>query len=221
MCKYVNVHTHFDQNENVINIKHVHAGELDKEPTKGLFSVGFHPWYIQESSWKEKLEKMRAEVKHPAVLAIGESGLDKVCETPFSLQVDVFTAMIELSESIQKPLIIHCVRAFQEVIELHKKIQPKQYWIIHGFNRNQNIASSLLEQRILLSFGGNLLKSESSIFEVLKNIPTNEFFLESDNKEISMDELYSKAANIRNENLEVMKENLFTNFKRVFNYAGS
>ena len=221
MCKFINVHTHLAQDDNVISIQHVHAGELDKEPTKGLFSVGFHPWYIQESSWKEKLEKMRTEVKHPAVLAIGESGLDKVCETPFSLQMDVFTAMIELSESVQKPLIIHCVRAFQEVIALRKKVQPKQDWIIHGFNRNQNIASSLLDQRILLSFGGDLLKSESPILEVLKNIPTNEFFLESDNKEISMDELYSKAANIRNENLEVMKENLFTNFKRVFNYAGS
>ncbi len=221
MCKFINVHTHLAQDDNVISIQHVHAGELDKEPTKGLFSVGFHPWYIQESSWKEKLEKMRTEVKHPAVLAIGESGLDKVCKTPFSLQVDVFTAMIELSESIQKPLIIHCVRAFQEVIELHKKIQPKQHWIIHGFNRNQNIASSLLDQRILLSFGGNLLKSESSIFEVLKNIPSNEFFLESDSKEIGMDELYLKAAIIRNENLEVLKENLFINFKRVFNYAGS
>ncbi len=221
MCKFINVHTHLAQDENVISIQHVHAGEFKAEPAHRFYSVGFHPWYIQESSWKEKLEKMRKEVQHSAVLAIGESGLDKVCETPFSLQMDVFTAMIELSESIQKPLIIHCVRAFQEVIELHKKIQPKQHWIIHGFYRNENIASSLLDQRILLSFGGDLLKSESPILEVLKNIPSNEFFLESDNKEISMDELYSKAANIRNENLEVMKDNLFTNFKRVFNYAGS
>ena len=221
MCKFINVHTHLAQDENVISIQHVHAGELDEEPTKGLFSVGFHPWYIDESIWKKILGKLKNEVKHSAVLAIGESGLDKVCETPFSLQVDVFTAMIELSETIQKPLIIHCVRAFQELVELHKKVQPKQHWIIHGFNRNENIASSLLDQRILLSFGGDLLKSESSTLEVLKNIPSSEFFLESDNKEISMDELYSKAANIRNENLEVMKENLYTNFKRVFNYAGS
>ena len=221
MNKYVNVHTHLAQDENVISIQHVHAGEFLDEPAPGFYSVGFHPWYIYESTWKEKLEKLKTEVTHPSVLAIGESGLDKVCETPFSLQMDVFTAMIELSESIQKPLIIHCVRAFQEVVELNKKIQPKQHWIIHGFNRNENIASTLLDQRILLSFGGDLLKPESPILEVLKNIPSNEFFLESDNKEISMDELYSKAANIRNENLEVMKENLFTNFKRVFNYAGS
>lgn len=221
MCKFINVHTHLAQDENVISIKHVHAGELDEESAKGLFSVGFHPWYINESTWKEKLKKLKKEVKLPSVLAIGESGLDKVCETPFPLQIDVFTAMIELSETIQKPLIIHCVRAFHEVIELHKKIQPKQPWIIHGFNRNEKIASSLLDQRILLSFGGDLLKTESPILEVLKNIPSREFFLESDNKEIKMDELYSKAANIRNENVEVMKENLYTNFKRVFNYAGS
>ena len=221
MCKFINVHTHLAQDENVINIQHVHAGELDEETSKGLFSVGFHPWYIQESSWKEKLEKMRTEVKHPAVLAIGESGLDKVYETPFSLQVDVFTAMIELSEATKKPLIIHCVRSFQEIIELHKKIKPQLPWIIHGFNRNQNIASSLLDQGIMLSFGAEVMKQESPILEVLKNIPSTDFFLESDNKEISMDELYSKAASIRNENVEDMKVILFNNFKTVFKYAGS
>ncbi len=221
MSKFINVHTHLAQDQNVLSIQHVHAGELDEEPTKGLFSVGFHPWYIDESTWKKTLGKLKTEVKHSGVLAIGEAGLDKVCEIPFSLQMEVFIAMIELSEFIQKPLIIHCVRAFQEIIELHKKFQPQQHWIIHGFNRNQNIASSLLDQQILLSFGSDLFKPESPILEVLKKIPSNEFFLESDNKQISMDELYSKAANIRNENVEVMKENLYTNFKRVFNYAAS
>ncbi|MBK7683811.1 MAG: TatD family hydrolase [Bacteroidia bacterium] len=221
MSKYVNVHTHLNQNENVISIQHVHAGELDEETSIGLFSVGFHPWYIQESSWKEKLDKMRTEVKHPTVLAIGESGLDKVCETPFSLQEDVFTAMIELSESIQKPLIIHCVRAFQEIIELHKKFQPQQPWIIHGFNRNQNLASSLLDRGIMLSFGAEVMKQDSPVLEVLKNISSLAFFMESDNKNISMEKLYLTAANIRNVKMEEMKEILFNNFKSVFKYAGS
>lgn len=221
MSKYVNVHTHLTQNENVISIMHVNASEFINEPTSGFYSVGFHPWYIHESTWKEKLEKLKTEVKHPAVLAIGESGLDKVCETPFSLQVDVFTAMIELSESIQKPLIIHCVRAFQEIIELHKKFHPQQPWIIHGFNRNQNMASSLLDQGIMLSFGADVMKQDSPILEVIKNISHSAFFLESDNKNISLDELYLTAANIRNENVEDMKEILFNNFKTVFKYAGS
>lgn len=221
MSKYVNVHTHLDPEENVISVMHVNAGEFPVDPTQGYYSVGLHPWYILESTWKEKWEKLKFEVKHPAVLAIGESGLDKVCDTPFSLQVDVFTAMIELSEFIQKPLIIHCVRAFQEIIELHKKFQPQQKWIIHGFNRNQNIASSLLDQGIILSFGSEIMKSDSPVIEVLKNISSKAFFLESDNKEISMDALYLTTASIRNENVEEMKKTLFNNFRYVFKYAGS
>jgi TatD DNase family protein len=221
MSKFINVHTHLTQDENVISIMHVHASEFLDEPAPGFYSVGFHPWYIHESTWNEKLEKLKAEVKHPAVLAIGESGLDKVCETPFSLQEDVFTAMIELSESIQKPLIIHCVRAFQEIIELHKKFQPQQPWIIHGFNRNQNLASSLLDRGIMLSFGAEVMKQDSPVLEVLKNISSLAFFMESDNKNISMEELYLTAANMRNEKMEDMKEILFNNFKSVFKYAGS
>lgn len=221
MSRYVNVHTHLDQKENVISIKHVNAGDFFDESSAEFYSIGFHPWYLDESTWKEKLEKMKTAVRHQSVLAIGESGLDKVCETPFSLQLEVFTAMIELSESIQKPLIIHCVRAFQEMIELHKKFHPNQQWIIHGFNRNQNIASTLLDQGIFLSFGGDIMKSDTPIVEVVKNISPNVFFLESDNKDINMDELYSNAARIRNESMVTLKEILFNNFKSVFKYAGS
>ncbi|MBK9637748.1 MAG: TatD family hydrolase [Bacteroidetes bacterium] len=221
MSKYVNVHTHLEQNENVISIMHVNAGDFSAESAHGFYSVGFHPWYIHESIWKDKMEKLKVEVKHPTVLAIGESGLDKVCETPFSLQLEVFVVMIELSESTKKPLIIHCVRAFQEIIELHKKFQPVQHWIIHGFNRNQNIASALLHQGIFLSFGADVMNSDSPVLEVLKNISSHEFFLESDTKDISMDELYLTVASIREEKVEAMKESLFNNFKNVFKYAGS
>jgi TatD DNase family protein len=221
MSKYVNIHSHLDQNENDISIKHVNASEFKEEPLAGFYSVGFHPWYIRESTWKEKLEKLKMEVKHPAVLAIGESGLDKVCETPFSLQLDVFTAMIDLSEAIQKPLIIHCVRAYNEIIELNKKYHSKQRWIIHGFNRNQNIASSLLDQKMILSFGTEILKEDSACSEVLKNISENSFFLESDTSDVKMDLIYNRAAHLRNENVEVLKERLYSNFINIFKNARS
>lgn len=221
MTKWVNIHTHVKQGADTVYIQHVNAGEFVVGNAAEMCSVGFHPWSIDEYSWKETNEKLKAELLHESVVAIGESGLDKVCATPFSLQVDVFSAMIEHSESLQKPLIIHCVRAFNEIIELNKKYLPTQYWILHGFNRNQNIASSLLDQQMILSFGTEILKNDSPSLEVLKNIPENSFFLESDTSEVRMELIYQRAAHLRKENVEVLKERLYSNFNNIFKNARS
>lgn len=221
MAKWVNVHTHLKQDVNTACIQQVNAGEWVLVNSDDLYSVGFHPWNIDEHSWQKTNEKLKCEVLHSSVVAIGESGLDKACTTPFSLQTDVFTAMIELSESVQKPLIIHCVRAFNEIIELNKKYLPTQCWIIHGFNRNQNIASSLLDQQMILSFGAEILKNDSPSLEVLKNIPENSFFLESDTSDVKMELIYNRAAHLRQENVEALKERLYSNFINIFKHARS
>lgn len=221
MVNWVNVHTHVEQDANTVYIQHVNAGEFVVGDDTKLCSVGFHPWYINEHTWRDTNEKLKGEVLHESVVAIGESGLDKVCVTPFSLQTEVFSEMILLSESVQKPLIIHCVRAFNEIIELNKKFHPKQRWIIHGFNRNQNIASSLLDQQMILSFGTEILKEDSPSLEVIKSISENSFFLESDNSDVKMEFMYNRAAHLRNENVEVLKERLYSNFINIFKNARS
>jgi TatD DNase family protein len=221
MAKWVNVHTHVKPDVNALCVQHVNASEFVPGNTDEMYSVGFHPWYIEESTWKEKYKKLQKEVSDNSVVAIGESGLDKVCDTPFPLQLEVFSAMIDLSETVQKPLIIHCVRAFNEIVECSKKFQPKQRWIIHGFNRNQNIASSLLEQNIILSFGTEVLKENSPALEVLKSVSIDSFFLESDTSELKMELIYERAAMLRNESIEALKESLYTNFKSIFKNAGS
>jgi TatD DNase family protein len=76
------------------------------------------------------------KLKDENCFALGECGLDKITASDFELQKVVFKKQIQLSEKHQKPLIIHCVKAHQELIEIKKELKPKQVWIFHGFNTN-------------------------------------------------------------------------------------
>ena len=156
----------------------------------GLFSIGIHPWYI-DGNGQEQLSKLKQWITHPHVLAIGECGLDKVCSTDFSLQQDVFAGQIRLANSIQKPLIIHCVRAWEEVFSLLKKQQIAVPVIFHGFAKNAVMARRIISEGYYLSFGRAL--QQDRIREILGNIPSDRFFLETDDAALAIEKVYDLA----------------------------
>lgn len=219
MRKFINVHTHHAPDEGELGIRNWKLGDAFLEDSNHYYSVGIHPWFINKEAWREELKELELISKKNSILAIGEAGLDKLISTPMSLQQEVFEAMILLSESVQKPLIIHCVRAFEEVLSIHKRMNPSQRWILHGFNRNVHLATPFIERNFIFSFGQDLLKMESPSQEVLRKLSVADFFLESDDQMIPMPVLYAKAAEIRAVETEVLKESLFDNFKKIFNYA--
>ena len=127
------------------------------------YSVGIHPWKagaVREEEWR----LLREAAEHPAVLAIGEAGLDKLMPIKPALQMAVFEKQILLAEAMGKPLIIHCVKAFNELVELKRKFRPNVPWVVHGFRNNVNIARMLLREDIRLSIGE---KTAGSTFQML------------------------------------------------------
>ena len=93
------------------------------------------------------------------VVAVGEAGLDKVCTTDFVLQQTVFSAHIQLANELQKPLIVHCVRAHAEAMQLLKKNKVKVPVLFHGFTKSKELALQLMAQGYYLSFGHGLMKN--------------------------------------------------------------
>lgn len=157
----------------------------------GLFSIGIHPWYI-DGNGQEQLRKLKQWITHPHVLAIGECGLDKICNTDFYLQQEVFTKQIQWANSVQKPLVIHCVRAWEEVFSLLKKQEPTVPVIFHGFAKSGAIASRIINNGYYLSFGKAL--QQERIREILGNIPSDRFFLETDDAALSIESVYDMAS---------------------------
>jgi len=164
------------------------------------------------------LRELEQFARLPNVLAIGECGLDRICQTDWDLQTDVFRRQIEVADNLSKPLVIHCVRAFDELIKIIDNQKPKIPVIIHGFNRKSDIAERLWGRGMYLSFGAAILRDGSPAADALKHAPADKFFLETDNADIPISDIYSVAATIREISREAVILHLQQNFATVFKY---
>jgi TatD DNase family protein len=182
--------------------------------TNQTFSVGLHPWFL-EKNYQEQIQKIIQVAENENVLAIGETGLDKTIHVGFLCQLEVFRRHIAISEKVQKPLIVHCVKAYNEILNLHKQLQPSQNWLIHGFRANIQIAKQLQQKGIYLSFGKALLKSPK-LQETFAQIQSEYFFLETDDSTIAIEEIYEKAAQIRNTSLKEIQNQIKQNLCKFF-----
>ena len=115
----------------------------------GYCSVGIHPRYAESAG----LQLVATMAEHPHVVAIGEVGLDKLAPTPLKQQEELFISQIAVAEKEHKPLIIHCVKAWQELIAIRRRYASEILWIIHGFRGNGDLARQLLRFGFYLSFG--------------------------------------------------------------------
>lgn len=215
---FIDIHTHsFAGSEKaIVNI--LPTEEAFSELKNRNLSIGLHPWYIDSDSYQKKLSMVLEMAKSPACLAIGETGLDRLVKTDFELQKNIFLSHIEIAEALNKPLIIHCVRAFDELLTMKQKTGSTVQWIVHGFNSKSRIAEKLLDEKIILSFGKHLKYPNSNAAMVLGGMSDNDFFLETDDNEISIQEVYGLAAKIRMISLEELKTIVYKNFKQIFNF---
>ena len=96
-----------------------------------------HPWYIDENRLENDMKTIEEKLQLSECLALGECGLDKRIEIPLNIQIEVFEKQIALAEKYQKPLVLHLVAAFDELIEIKKRLKINVPIIIHGFSKNE------------------------------------------------------------------------------------
>lgn len=196
---------------------HETANEILAFPSDCYFSLGIHPWFLERQDIEAAMQKMAAADAYPNLMAIGECGLDKCISTPMALQIEIFNFQVELAELLGKPLIIHCVKAFNELIQIKKTRKPNSPWIIHGFNANAVICKQLLKHDCYLSFGKALLNPHSHASKALVEVPLERLFLETDAAvDVSIGSIYAAAAKIVGLQLETLQQHILSNFKRVF-----
>ena len=192
--RYFNLHRHSpakDLEETAI----VNIFPEQEVPGKYLYSVGLHPWHVSENALERDLDLV--EEKGGNAVAIGECGLDRACAVPFELQLKAFRAQAGIAVTLEKPLIIHCVRAYPELVSERKACRDGLPWIVHGFRGNPETASHLIKHGLYLSFGEALLK-DRRLGKILASVPEDRYFLETDESSMSIREIYGRAAAIRN-----------------------
>lgn len=210
MERLIDIHSHRDHSlakkRAIVNVS------LQEEPLfyDGYFSVGIHPWHIDIGCLNFRKQQLSSMSALKNCLAIGECGLDKNSKAPMELQQEVFGFHIELSEVLHKPLIIHCVKAVDELLMFRKKRAPLQPWIWHGFRGNPQQARQLINQGFYLSFG------EKYNPESLLLTPSERLFLETDESDIDMEELVERAAMIKQVPVCQLQEIIQRNIREVF-----
>ncbi len=203
---YFNLHSHFSDTQNVTIF------QADDEVEENQWhSIGIHPW-----SANEEIEEIKylGRLSNQNCIAMGEIGLDKLKVPEMNVQIEIFQKQIEWSEKFELPVIIHCVKAWNELKVLKRNLKPSQPWIFHGFSKI-GILDEILNEGFYVSFGMRILK-DSKLLESATKVPNNKFFLETDDAKVDIHEIYGEFAKAKKIPLQTLKEIQFNNFKRVF-----
>ena len=183
--------------------------EVAKETNdRHAFSCGIHPWYSEDS--ENQMIYLKEIVGDPRIVAIGETGLDKLKGPSFDVQIPVFKEHIVLSEKLGKPLIIHCVKAWEELIRVRRETRPTQPWIIHGYRGKPELTRQLIREGFLFSVGDQINVDSMQL------IPPDSLFCETDEDDMSIREVYYQTARALNMDKELFASRIAENVRRIF-----
>lgn len=185
--EYIDIHTHATPTHTKA-VQSLHSN-FDAVQQKGWYAIGLHPWHI-DANWEEQYRLVEQWATHPHVVAIGECGLDRVCAVNFQLQQQVFYQHIQLANLVHKPLIIHCVKAYDEVLKALQQTDVPA--VFHGFNKSRELALQIITAGHYISFGKALLQPR--VQDVLKVLPPDKIFLETDDAAVTIETIYQQAA---------------------------
>jgi len=212
---HFNFHYHSVSSHGIKNIRVGCFEEVLDESTS--FSAGIHPWDVDSIDLSKALLDLDSRLKQPKCLALGELGIDKKFGTNLDLQIGLLRSQLELALKHQKKvLIIHCIKAFQEIIEEKNKAPNDFIWVLHGFNGSKELIQQMLHQGFYFSLGALLFMEDAKIIQNIKEIPLDRLFLETDDSDLIIEEVYQRAAHLLNLNVNIIEDQLEQNLKQVF-----
>lgn len=215
---YIDIHTHEGiPSDEIFIVENLMAHEfpLFTNAKRTSYTIGLHPWFFGANDYTKALDYVRNFAFHDEIIAIGEAGFDKIKGTETAVQRKVFEEQAEIAESCCKPLVIHCVKAWDELFASHKRLKPTVPWLVHGFHGKPEAAQQLLTRGMFLSvwYSFALIKYST---DLLRFIPKERLFLESDGAEVDIRDIYYKVSADRGISIEEMKSQIFFNFNSIF-----
>ena len=193
MLRFINIHTHHFSGEHT-------------EPR----AFGIHPWDA------EKVDISTLDEYGPFTEneAIGEIGLDFACEVDREQQERLFCRQLEIAQRLGKPVILHCVKAFEPTLNLLSRYSLKAV-IFHGFIGSKEQAEAALKRGYYLSFGHRTRHSPKSI-EALRIVPLNRIFVETDESDRTIEAMYEEIADLKGVTIEALLTATNENYRTIF-----
>jgi TatD DNase family protein len=215
---FIDIHTH-----NVIPASGVFAVEnlmahenISPSDISGkVFTAGIHPWYLNGNNENKLLKYVKEVSLNHDLIALGEAGFDKLRGPDMDIQRRAFEKQVMISGEIGKPMFIHCVRAWDELLAAHKKLRPITAWIVHGFRGKEELALQLLSKGMYISLWFEFVQRAESA-SLLRSLPKNRIFLETDGADISIKDIYSKVAFDLEISVTDLEFIIFSNYRELF-----
>lgn len=203
-----NVHSHVNDFKNIVILN----DSIDNEYKENFYSIGIHPW--QANFIEENLLKVLEKGYSQKCLAIGEIGLDKLKGPSLDIQLNCFRSQLIIAESLDLPVIIHCVKSWNEIKNIYKEKRRSQKWVYHGFNK-VSILEDVINTGFMISVGVSIL-SNVKLQEVVHLIPDDQLLLETDNSEVNIFDVYQKISEIKKISLRELEDIILHNFQNTF-----
>jgi TatD DNase family protein len=206
-----------DENEIVIQSKFLQEDLIISNNDKIFFTAGLHPWHANYLSKKEVVEKLKKLIQSNVIVAIGETGIDKLKGPDLETQIEIFKVHVEVAEEFNLPVIIHSVRAHNEILKLKIDLKSNTPWVIHHFNGSKQAAENFLNHGFYLSVCHHIKNDKTKLNEYFKDLPQDKIFLETDDFKIDIKDLYLIAAKKMNVSVQQLKKQLVNNLKNLLN----
>lgn len=224
IAPYIDFHTHRrmggDRIEVLnVDVSSVAAGELDAV-FDAPFSVGIHPWnvaadYAINDAAIARLLAVIEKRRGRNLVAVGECGLDYVSVVDRNAQYVLFVEQIKIAQRYSLPVVLHCVRAFNEVMSALSATGVERA-VFHSFIGSVQQAEWATAKGYLCSFSPRSLAS-SRTCETVKRIAPTALLVESDDSAMTIEEIYVAVAALRSCAVEEIKEIVNDNYKRLIN----
>lgn len=185
---YIDIHTHYRRTEIIT-------------PTQ----CGVHPWHAGIEKTAEDLSTYEM---------VGEIGLDYACTANREEQHRLFRAQLAEAERLQKPVVLHVVRSFEDVMSILGGYSLRGV-VFHGFIGSVQQAMRCFNKGYYLSFGERSLRSPRTR-EVIATAPVEQIFCETDDSTTTtIEEIYHAVATIRCIGTEDLKKHIVSNYEKL------
>lgn len=190
MIRYIDIHTHHPR-EDVLSPR----------------MAGIHPWHAERGDQLPDFASCDI---------VGETGLDYATEVDRAAQMRLFRKHLDAAAKLHKPVVLHVVKAFEDVMVALRNYPTLRGVVFHGFIGSAEQAKRCFERGYYLSFGARSLRSPRTR-EVIDQTPADLLFVETDDSTTpTIEELYAEVATIRRKSIAELQQRIAENYKNLF-----
>jgi TatD DNase family protein len=140
-------------------------------------TVGLHP-----HDAKHGIDTIVDLLDHPAVIGVGEAGLDYYYDhSPRDVQRDVFAAQVRIAHERDLTLVIHTRDAWSDTFDVLDAEGTPRHTVFHCFTGGPGEATQCLERGAFISFSGIVtFPSAPEVQEAARLCPLDRMLIETD-----------------------------------------